>query len=86
MAGGLPRFSEARRKLSEEMSARNVHSAGTVVLSLLMAIIGVALVTQAIAGHGSLLSGRLLLGVLFVAAGAGRLYAQERRRRGASRR
>jgi hypothetical protein len=64
------------------MSGRTVHSASTVALSLLMAVIGVALVAQVIDGHGSVLSGRLLLGVLFVAAGGGRLYVEARRRRG----
>ncbi|HYM44643.1 MAG TPA: hypothetical protein VES65_00575 [Solirubrobacteraceae bacterium] len=64
------------------MSGRGIHSAGTVVLSLLMAVIGVALLVQAIGGHGSVISGRLLLGVLFVAAGVGRLYVQARRRQG----
>ena len=44
------------------------------MLSLLMAIIGVALIVQAVRGHGSIVSPRLLLGVLFVAAGGGRVY------------
>jgi hypothetical protein len=51
-----------------------------------MAIIGVALLAQAVGGDGGVLSGRALLGVLFLAAGAGRLYVQARRRRGAQRR
>jgi hypothetical protein len=49
---------------------------GTFVLSLLMLAIGVALIVQAVAGHGSVISPRLLLGALFVAAGAGRLYVE----------
>ncbi len=53
----------------------------TVVLSLLMVAIGVALIVQAVAGHGSVISPRLLLGVLFVAAGAGRLYVETARGR-----
>jgi len=52
------------------------------VLSLLMAIIGVALIVQAVRGHGSIVSPRLLLGVLFVAAGGGRVYVESRRGRG----
>jgi len=46
-----------------------------------MAAIGVALVGQAVDGGGSVVSGRLLLGVLFLAAGFGRLYLEHRRRR-----
>ncbi|HTZ62918.1 MAG TPA: hypothetical protein VMB51_02320 [Solirubrobacteraceae bacterium] len=66
------------------MSARGFHNASTVVLSTLMTVLGIALVTQAIAGHGSVVSARLILGVLFVAAGLGRLYLQARRRREAA--
>ena len=51
------------------------------VLSLLMATIGAALIVQAADGHGGALSPRLLLGVLFIAAGAGRLYVERRRGR-----
>jgi hypothetical protein len=65
------------------MTGRGVHRSTTVVLSLLMALIGVALVVQAVGGHGSVFSGRLLLGVLFVAGGGGRLYIEARRGRGA---
>ncbi len=66
------------------MSGRTVHSASTVVLSLLMAVIGVGLLAQALDGHGGVLSARMLLGVLFLIAGTGRLYAEARRRRGTS--
>ena len=51
------------------------------MLSLLMTAIGVALIAEAVAGHGSAISPRLLLGVLFVAAGAGRLYVEAARGR-----
>jgi hypothetical protein len=54
---------------------------GTVVLSLLMAAIGVALIVQAVGGHASAISPRLLLGVLFAAAGAGRLFVERVRGR-----
>jgi hypothetical protein len=64
------------------MNGRTVHSASTMVLSLLMVIIGVALLAQALAGDGSVLSGRVVLGALFLAAGAGRVYVEARRRRG----
>lgn len=49
------------------------------MLSLLMAAIGVALVVQALSGHGGVISPRLLLGVLFVVAGVGRMYVEQRR-------
>jgi hypothetical protein len=49
---------------------------GTLVLSLLMLAIGVALIGETVSGHGSVISPRLLLGVLFIAAGAGRLYLE----------
>lgn len=65
------------------MTGRHAHRAGTWVLSLLMAAIGVALIVQAVAGHGSAISPRLLLGVLFIAAGGARLYLEVRRDRGA---
>jgi hypothetical protein len=48
-------------------------------LAALMALIGAALVVEAIGGHGGLLSGRTLLGVLFLAAGVGRIYIEVRR-------
>jgi len=63
------------------MSGRQAHHAATRVLSLLMVAIGVALIVQAVGEHGSVISPRLLLGALFIVAGAGRLYLQVRRRR-----
>lgn len=62
------------------MSGRQVHRAGTVVLSIAMFVIGVALAVQALSSS-SAFSGRLLLGVLFLAAGLGRLYLEMRRGR-----
>ncbi|HTR73365.1 MAG TPA: hypothetical protein VMG80_07190 [Solirubrobacteraceae bacterium] len=61
------------------MTGRGIHRASTLILSLLMAVIGVALLAQAIGQGGSVLSPRLLLGLLFVAAGAGRLYILKRK-------
>ena len=51
----------------------------TRVLSALMIVIGVAIVVRTLAEGGGALALGLLLGVLFVAAGAGRLYAERRR-------
>jgi hypothetical protein len=63
------------------MTPRQAHRTGTVVLSLLMAVIGLAMIVQAIDGGGGVISPRLLLGLLFVAAGAGRLYLERKRGR-----
>jgi uncharacterized membrane protein len=52
------------------------------IFSLVMVVIGVALIAQAADGHGGILSPRLLLGVLFIAAGAGRMYLETKRRGG----
>jgi hypothetical protein len=58
------------------------HHSSTLVLSLLMAIIGVALIVENIGADGSVISPRMLLGILFVAAGVGRTYVELRRGRG----
>jgi len=63
------------------MNGRQVHRGGTALLSLAMLAIGVALIVQSLAAGASPLSGRLLLGVLFLAAGAGRVYVEYRRGR-----
>ena len=49
------------------------------VLSALMVIIGVAIVVRTIAEGGGAIAFGVVVGVLFVAAGAGRLYAERRR-------
>jgi hypothetical protein len=61
------------------MSGRSVHRTSTAVLSVSMAILGIVLLVEAFAAGGVSLI-RLLLGVLFVAAGSGRLYLLARRR------
>jgi hypothetical protein len=63
------------------MTGRTVHRSGTVVLSVVMVAIGVALIGQVIGGTGGVLSARLLLGVLFLAAGIARLYLERKRGR-----
>jgi hypothetical protein len=58
-------------------SPRDVHRSATRMMSALMVVIGIALVVRGIAaGGGAWLIA--LLGVLFVAAGAGRLYVTGR--------
>jgi hypothetical protein len=64
------------------MNGRQAHRSGTFVLSLLMIAIGLALVVQVTGGDGSVLSARLLIGILFVAAGVGRAFVEVRRGRG----
>ena len=54
-------------------------SPATVVLSSLMVVIGLAMIVRAIAGGGGPLAVGIVLGLLFVAAGAGRIYAERRR-------
>ena len=51
----------------------------TLLLSTLMVLVGVAMIVQAIAGGGGPLAVGVVLGLLFIAAGAGRLFAERRR-------
>ncbi len=64
------------------MTGRGAHRTATFVFCLAMAAIGVALIVQAVGGNGGVISPRLLLGLLFVAAGGGRAYLELRRGRG----
>jgi hypothetical protein len=59
---------------------RELQRRATVLLSGLMVLIGVALVVRTVAGGGSPISIGLLLGVLFVVAGAGRIHLATRGR------
>ncbi len=63
------------------MNGRQLHRISTLVLSLAMVAIGFALVVQALDGDGGVFSPRLLLGLLFLAAGCGRGYIEFRRGR-----
>lgn len=57
---------------------RQLHSSSTRVLSIVMIVIGLALIARTlIAGGGALATG-IVLGVLFVLAGVARLYLQLR--------
>ncbi len=60
-------------------SPGQLHRGSTVVLSFVMVVLGVALAVQAVAGHGGVIPIRLLLGVLFIAAGGLRLWLERRR-------
>jgi hypothetical protein len=63
------------------MNGRQAHRTATFALSLAMAAIGLALIVQAFSADASAISPRLLLGVLFIAAGCGRWYLEIRRAR-----
>ena len=63
------------------MTGRTVHRSGTVLFSVLMVAIGLALIGQTLGSGTSVLSARLLLGVLFLAAGVARLYLERKRSR-----
>jgi uncharacterized membrane protein HdeD (DUF308 family) len=57
---------------------QQVHQMSTRVMSILMIIIGIVIVVRTlIAGGGALATG-ILIGLLFMAAGAARLYLQFR--------
>ncbi|HUN77290.1 MAG TPA: hypothetical protein VMU32_00045 [Solirubrobacteraceae bacterium] len=61
------------------MNGRRIHRSATVTLSAAMALIGLALAAEAISGHGGIVSPRMLVAVLFLAAGVGRMYVERRR-------
>jgi len=54
-------------------------SAAALVMSGLLALIGVALIVRTLTAGGGPLAVGVLLGLLFVAAGAGRIWAERRR-------
>jgi hypothetical protein len=53
---------------------RDVHRSATLVLSAAMVVIGVVMLAVTFAGGGGPLALGVLLGILFVIAGAGRLW------------
>lgn len=57
------------------MPGRSPHRAtSTRTLALLMLVIGIALVARTLAAGGGPAAMGIILGVLFIAAGAGRMY------------
>jgi hypothetical protein len=56
-----------------------MRSATTQVLSAAMLVIGVAIIVRTLAEGGGPLALGLLVGILFVAAGVGRLYVERQR-------
>jgi uncharacterized membrane protein HdeD (DUF308 family) len=57
---------------------RQAHRLSTRVMSILMLLIGVALLVRTLAAGGGAAATGVLLGVLFILAGAARLYLQMR--------
>jgi hypothetical protein len=53
---------------------RGLYGSATVVLSSLVALIGVAIVVRTVAGGGGPVAQGVLIGLLFVVAGAGRAW------------
>lgn len=61
--------------MPERREFRNI---STRVMSVLMIVIGIALVVRTVIAGGGAVATGVLLGVLFVAAGSARLYLQFR--------
>lgn len=57
---------------------RQLHHSSTRVMSIAMIVIGIALLVRTLIAGGGAIAVGVVLGVLFVAAGAGRLYLQKR--------
>lgn len=57
---------------------REFRNTSTRVMSVLMIVIGIALVVRTVIAGGGAVATGVLLGVLFVAAGSARLYLQFR--------
>ncbi len=53
---------------------RELHRGATRVMSVAMIVIGVAMIVSTLARGGGALALGLILGLLFVGAGAGRIY------------
>jgi hypothetical protein len=58
---------------------RQLHRLSTRFMSVAMIVIGVALLVRTLTAGGGALAVGVVLGLLFVAAGAARLYLQARR-------
>lgn len=59
-------------------SGRDLHASTTTILSALMIIIGAGLVVRTLSLGGEVFSIGVVMGVLFVAAGCGRLWVAAR--------
>jgi hypothetical protein len=59
-------------------SGRDVHRGGIEILSVLLVIVGVALIVRTLVAGGGAGALGIVLGVLFTAAGLGRLWVARR--------
>jgi uncharacterized membrane protein HdeD (DUF308 family) len=57
---------------------RQLHRSSTRVMSVLMVVIGIVLLVRTLIAGGGALAVGVLLGLLFIVAGAARLYLQLR--------
>jgi hypothetical protein len=60
--------------VAEMPEPRDLHRQTTAVLSAVLVVLGLAMIVRTLVAGGGGLAVGLLLGVLFVAAGVGRLY------------
>ena len=60
------------------MARGQLHGSSTRVLSIVMILIGIALIARTLLAGGGALATGIVLGVLFVLAGLARLYLQLR--------
>jgi hypothetical protein len=58
---------------------RDIHGSATKVFSSAMVVIGLALIVRTVVAGGGAAATGIVLGILFVFAGAARLYVQMRR-------
>lgn len=56
----------------------SAHNSATTVMSIAMIVIGIALLVRTILAGGGAVATGVVLGLLFVLAGAGRLYLRSR--------
>jgi hypothetical protein len=60
-------------------SGRDIHRSATLLLSAVIAVLGVVILVRTVASGGGPVSLGVLFGALFVGAGAGRFYVTWRR-------
>jgi hypothetical protein len=61
-----------------ESTGRDLHRRTTIAFSVVLVLLGVAMIVRAIAAGGGALAIGVVLGVLFVFAGGGRIYLARR--------
>lgn len=61
------------------MPGRDTHRSITIALSFLLIFLGVAMLARTVTAGGGAFAVGMLLGVLFIAAGLGRLWVARRR-------